>query len=92
MIYKVLFLYYLHCHYLIFFYLHLLLFPLWDKFENNLLLFSLRLHGVVVFIHDKENWQPVAGPGSIFPAFCHTTFQHASMITCCHVSQAGYIA
>ena len=41
------------------------------------MLFSLRLHGVVVFIHKKENWQPVAGPGSVFPSFCHATFQHA---------------
>ena len=29
--------------------------------------------------------------GSVFPAFCHTTFHHA-LITCCNVSRAGYIA
>ena len=28
--------------------------------------------------------------GSVFPAFCHTTFHHA-LITCCNVAQAGYI-
>ena len=27
--------------------------------------------------------------GSVFPAFCHATFHHAS-ITCCNVSRAGY--
>ena len=29
--------------------------------------------------------------GSVFPAFCHTTFRHA-LFTCCNVAQAGYIA
>ena len=29
--------------------------------------------------------------GSVFPAFCHTTFHHA-LITCCNVARAGYIA
>ena len=29
--------------------------------------------------------------GSVFPAFCHTTFHHA-LITYCNVSRAGYIA
>ena len=50
------------------------------------LLFSLRLRVcVVVFIHEKEN------SGSVFPAFCHATFHH-TLITCCNVSRAGYIA
>ena len=30
----------------------------------------------------------LAGPGSVFPAFCHATFHHA-FITCCNVARAG---
>ena len=48
----------------------------------------MRLHDVVAFSHEKENWQPVAGPGSVFPSFGHVTIQHA-LITCCNVSRAG---
>ena len=78
MIYKVLSLYYLH------------LFPplaavslLWKLWKS--LLFSLSLHVcVVVFIHEKENWQ-------CFPTFCHATVQHV-LIMCCNVSRAGYVA
>ena len=33
----------------------------------------------------------LAGPGSVFPAFCDATFHHA-LITCCNVARAGYIA
>ena len=62
------------------------LFLFGDNFENRYF-FSLRLHVcVVVFIHEKENWQT-----SVFPAFCHATFHHA-LITCCNVARAGYIA
>ena len=51
----------------------------------------MRLHVcVVVFIHLTENFK-LAGPGSVFPAFCHATFHHA-LITCYDVSRVGYFA
>ena len=55
---------------------------------------------------NKTNWLPeasclcccvysqkrkLAGPGGVFPAFFHATFQHA-FITCSNVARAGYIA
>ena len=53
------------------------------------LLFSLRLRVCVcLFIHSRK--RKLAGPGGVFPAFCHTTFHHAS-ITCCNVARSGYI-
>ena len=42
------------------FFLHQQLFLFWDDFKNRCFLNSLRLHvcvQVVVFIHEKENWQ-----------------------------------
>ena len=43
-----------------------------------------------MFIHTTENFK-LAGPGSVFPTFCHATFHHA-LITCYNVWWVGYIA
>ena len=43
-----------------------------------------------MFIHATENFK-LAGPGSVFPTFCHATFHHA-LITCYNVWWVGYIA
>ena len=74
MIYKVLSIYYLHL------FLHRLLFPFWDNFKNRCFLERLRVC-VVVFIHEKENWQ-------CFYRLWHATLHHA-LITCSNVSRAG---
>ena len=51
------------------------------------LLLSLRFRVcVVVFIHEKENWQRFPPP--LLSRNCHATFHHA-LITCCNVPWAG---
>ena len=72
--------------------LRLIILDITKTSSNNCLkslLFSLRLRVCVcLFIHSRK--RKLAGPGGVFPAFCHATFHHAS-ITCCNVARSGYI-
>ena len=56
----------------------------WDNFENRFFL-AWGFTFVLLLSFTKKK------TGSVFLAFCHTTFHHA-FITCCNVSWAGYIA
>ena len=72
--------------------LRLIILDITKTSSNNCLkslLFSLRLRVCVcLFIHSRK--RKLAGPGGVFPAFCHATFHHA-WITCCNVARSGYI-
>ena len=75
---KVLSLYYLH----LFLPLAALLFPFWDNLGNRCFLAWGFMFVLLCSFTKKKT-------GSVFPAFCHTTFHHA-LITCCNVSRVGY--
>ena len=79
MIYKVLSLYYMHLF-------PPLMFLFWDEFKNR-----CSLAWGFVFVFKLLCSFTKKKTGSVFPAFCHTTFYHA-LITRCNVSRAGYIA
>ena len=51
--------------------------------------FQLEASCLCCCVHSRK--RKLAGPGSVFPSFCHATFHHA-LITCCNVARAGYIA
>ena len=60
-----------------------LLFLFWDDFKNRCF-----LAGGFVFLSLCSFTKKKTG--SVFPAFCHTTFHHA-LITCFNVARPGYI-
>ena len=54
----------------------------WDNFKNRCFLAWGFVFVLLCSFTKKKT-------GSVFPAFCHTTFHHA-LITCCNVSRVGY--
>ena len=72
-------LYFLHL------FLHYLLFLFWDDFENRCF-----LAWGVVFVFKLLCSFTKKKTGSVFSAFCHTTFHHA-LVTCGNVVRAGLL-